>query len=103
MDILTSAPQAPRMNAHCERVIRTLRNEVCDHILILNKAHARQILAEYQQHYNQHRPTKPDNNDHPNLITSTSERTKPTPTRCYESTSSIDSSTNTGTQLDVQR
>jgi putative transposase len=44
------------MNAHCERVIRTLRNEVCDHILILNEAHARQILTEYQQHYNQHRP-----------------------------------------------
>jgi hypothetical protein len=36
MDILTSAPQAPKMNAHCERVIRTIRNEVCDHILILN-------------------------------------------------------------------
>nr|WP_235883888.1 transposase [Saccharopolyspora elongata] len=44
------------MNAHCERVIRTLRNEVCDHILILNEAHARLILAEYQRHYNQHRP-----------------------------------------------
>jgi putative transposase len=25
VDILTSAPQAPWMNAHCERVIRTLR------------------------------------------------------------------------------
>jgi putative transposase len=56
MDILTSAPQAPRMNAYCERVIRTLRNEVCDHVLILNEAHARQVLAEYQRHYNQHRP-----------------------------------------------
>jgi putative transposase len=56
MDILTSAPQAPRMNAHCERVIRTIRNEVCDHVLILNEAHARQVLAEYQWHYNHHRP-----------------------------------------------
>lgn len=56
MNILTSAPQAPRMNAHCERVIRTLRNEVCDHILILNEAHAREVLGEYQRHYNQHRP-----------------------------------------------
>jgi hypothetical protein len=56
MDILTSAPQTPKMNAHCERVIRTLRNEVCDHVLILNEAHARQVLAEYQRHYNQHRP-----------------------------------------------
>jgi putative transposase len=56
MDTLTSAPQAPRMNAHCERVIRTLRSEVCDHVLILNETHARQVLAEYQRHYNQHRP-----------------------------------------------
>jgi putative transposase len=56
MNILTSAPQAPRMNAHCERVIRTIRNEVCDHVLILNEAHAREVLAEYQQRYNHHRP-----------------------------------------------
>jgi hypothetical protein len=35
MDILKTAPQAPRMNAHCERVIRTLRHELCDHVLVL--------------------------------------------------------------------
>jgi putative transposase len=56
MDILTSAPQAPRMNAHCERVIRTLRTELCNHVLIVNETHARQVLTEYQRHYNQHRP-----------------------------------------------
>jgi putative transposase len=57
MDILTSAPQTPKMNAHCERIIRTLRSEVCDHVLILNEAHARKVLAEYQRHYNnRHRP-----------------------------------------------
>jgi hypothetical protein len=62
---LTSAPQAPRVNAHCEPVIRTLRNEICDHILILNEAHAREVLAEYQRHYNHHRPIRPDSNNHP--------------------------------------
>jgi putative transposase len=56
MDILISAPQAPRMNAHCERIIRTIRTEVCDHVLILNEARARHVLTEYQRHYNQHRP-----------------------------------------------
>ncbi|WP_237774029.1 hypothetical protein [Actinosynnema sp. ALI-1.44] len=35
--------------------MRTLRSEVCDHVLILNEAHAREVLAEYQRHYNQHR------------------------------------------------
>ncbi|MBP2329377.1 transposase [Kibdelosporangium banguiense] len=40
MDIVTTAPQTPRMNAHCERVIRTLRTELCDHVLIVNETHA---------------------------------------------------------------
>ena len=44
------------MNAHGERIIRTLRHELCDHVLILNEAHARHLLATYQQHYNNHRP-----------------------------------------------
>ena len=56
MDVLLNAPQAPRMNAHCERVIGTIRREVLDHILITNEAHAHQVLAEYQEHYNTHRP-----------------------------------------------
>ncbi|MFI6359291.1 integrase core domain-containing protein [Streptomyces sp. NPDC050743] len=55
-EVLLSAPQAPRMNAHCERVIGTIRREALDHVLIMNEAHARQVLAEYQHHYNRHRP-----------------------------------------------
>jgi putative transposase len=56
INILKSAPRAPRMNAHCERIIRTLRSEVCDHVLVLNASHAQEILARYQRHYNEHRP-----------------------------------------------
>jgi transposase InsO family protein len=55
IDILTAARRAPRMNAHCERVIRTLRHELCDHLLVLNDTHARQLLAAYCRHYNDHR------------------------------------------------
>jgi hypothetical protein len=40
IDILKTAPQAPRMNAHRERIIQTLRHELCDLVLILNEAHA---------------------------------------------------------------
>jgi transposase InsO family protein len=50
------APHAPRMNAHCERVIGTIRREALDHVLIMNEAHARRVLAEYQDRYNRHRP-----------------------------------------------
>ncbi|MER8160847.1 transposase [Streptomyces sp. NPDC094472] len=56
IEIIKTPVRAPKANAHCERVIGTLRREVPDHILILGEAHARQVLAEYQRHYNTHRP-----------------------------------------------
>ena len=46
--MIKSAPQAPRMNAHCERVIGSIRREALDHVLVLNEARARQVLAAYQ-------------------------------------------------------
>ncbi|WP_323180342.1 integrase core domain-containing protein [Streptomyces sp. NBC_01363] len=49
-------PRAPRMNAHCERVIGTIRREALDHVLILGESHARKVLTDYQDHYNGHRP-----------------------------------------------
>ncbi|MCX4688556.1 integrase core domain-containing protein [Kitasatospora purpeofusca] len=61
MQILKSAPRTPRMNAHCERVIGSIRREALDHVLIMNEAHARQVLTAYQQHYNAHRPHRARN------------------------------------------
>ena len=52
------------MNAHCERVIGTVRREVLDHVLIMNKAHAGQVLATYQDHTTVG-PTDPKASDHP--------------------------------------
>ena len=40
------------MVAHCERVIRTLRHELCDHLLALNEAHARRLPYTFERHYN---------------------------------------------------
>ena len=54
--IVRTAVQAPRMNAICERLIGTLRRELLDRILILNQAHLRAVLADYQEHYNTARP-----------------------------------------------
>ncbi|WP_330280752.1 integrase core domain-containing protein [Streptomyces sp. NBC_00569] len=56
IQVVRSAPRAPRMNAHCERVIGTLRREVLDHLLIWNEFHAQHVLDEYVRHYNGHRP-----------------------------------------------
>ncbi|MFF3468456.1 transposase [Streptomyces sp. NPDC002619] len=46
IEILKSAPQAPRMNAQAERFIRTARAECTDRLLIYNEQHLRQVLAE---------------------------------------------------------
>jgi hypothetical protein len=58
VDAPLSAPRAPRMNAHRERAVGTIRREAPDHVLIMNEAHARQVLAEYQAHDNGHRPPR---------------------------------------------
>ncbi|ADI04569.1 integrase catalytic region [Streptomyces bingchenggensis BCW-1] len=56
IEIVKTPVRAPKANAHCERVIGTLRREVLDHILILGEGHARRVLATYQRHCNAHRP-----------------------------------------------
>jgi transposase InsO family protein len=72
--VINSAPEAPRMNAHCERVIGSIRREVLYHVLITGEAHARQVLVTYQSHYNRHRPhqardqLRPDAQEHPTAV-----------------------------------
>ncbi len=53
---LLSPVRAPRANAVAERVIRTLRNECLDHLIILNERHLRLVLAEFVEYYNTERP-----------------------------------------------
>jgi hypothetical protein len=50
--VVTTAPQAPRMNAIAERFVRTARAECADRMLIAGERHARIIMAEYIKHYN---------------------------------------------------
>ncbi len=47
---------APRANAIAERVVRTLRNDCLDHVLILNERHLHAVLAEYVAYDNAERP-----------------------------------------------
>jgi transposase InsO family protein len=54
---ITKTPvQAPRANAIMERWVGSLRREILDRILIANTAHLQMVLAEYQAHFNTHRP-----------------------------------------------
>jgi transposase InsO family protein len=48
--------QAPKANAHCERLIGTMKRECLDHFLILNQYQLKRIITAFAGYYNQHRP-----------------------------------------------
>jgi transposase InsO family protein len=54
--ILRTPVRAPQANAIAERWIGTLRRELLDRMLILNRRQLGTVLAEYVTHFNAHRP-----------------------------------------------
>ena len=54
--ILRTPVRAPRANAIAERWIGTVRRELLDRMLIVNRRHLEHALAEYVAHFNHHRP-----------------------------------------------
>jgi transposase InsO family protein len=54
--IIRSPIRAPRANAIMERWVGSCRREILERILIVNAQHLRQVLAEYETHFNTHRP-----------------------------------------------
>jgi putative transposase len=54
--VLKTPPRTPNANAVAERVVRSIRTECLDQVLIINQAHLRSVLAEYVAYYNHRRP-----------------------------------------------
>lgn len=50
------SPSAPNMNAFTERVIGTIRRESLDQFILFSEKQVRNILREYVEYYNHHRP-----------------------------------------------
>ncbi|MFI1354120.1 integrase core domain-containing protein [Streptomyces sp. NPDC020898] len=99
IEILKTAPQAPKMNAHAERFIRSVRAERTDRILLCNEQHARHVLIEYAAHDNTGRPHRAlylrAPADDPTLFPSP-------PSASTATRSSADSSTSTATPLEEE-
>jgi putative transposase len=60
IEIIKTAPQAPRMNAFAERWVKSVRVEYTDRTLIAGERHLRIVLDTYMQHYNRRRSHQGD-------------------------------------------
>jgi putative transposase len=54
--VLRSPPRAPKANAYAERWVSTIRRECLDRLLIFHERQLARVLADYETHYNTHRP-----------------------------------------------
>jgi hypothetical protein len=54
--VLQTPYRIPQANGHAERVVRTIRTECLDWMIILNQRHLRRVLDVYVRHYNNKRP-----------------------------------------------
>jgi integrase-like protein len=54
--IVRTPVRPPRANAIAERWIGTVRRELPDQMLIVNRRHLETVLAQYVTHFNDHRP-----------------------------------------------
>ena len=48
--------RAPRANAIAERLVRSIRRECLDHLIVINERHLCAILVEFAEYYNLDRP-----------------------------------------------
>jgi hypothetical protein len=63
--------RAPTANAIAERLVRTIRAECLDWLLIVNRRHLERVLRVFVEHYNSHRPHRSLNLEPPHPKTRT--------------------------------
>ena len=56
MRVIKTAVRAPDMNAVMERLLRSLRAEALDHLLIMDERHLDWVVRSYSNFFNRSRP-----------------------------------------------
>jgi putative transposase len=56
MKVLETPVRSPMANAHCERVIGSIRRECLDYLIPLNERHLKRIIPKFITYYNRGRP-----------------------------------------------
>jgi transposase InsO family protein len=56
IQVIHTPIRAPQANAYAERVVRTVRAECLDWLLIIGRRHLERVLRIYTAHYNRERP-----------------------------------------------
>jgi len=54
--VICTPIRSPKANAFAERLVKTVRRECLDHVLIFGEHHLQRVLREYVKHYNGERP-----------------------------------------------
>ena len=54
--VVRTPVMAPKANAHCERLIGSVRRECLDHVLVVGGDHLQRVLEQYRDYYNACRP-----------------------------------------------
>jgi transposase InsO family protein len=81
--IIKTPPRTPNGNAVAERVIRSIRAECLDRLLIVNQPHLRSVLANYTAYDNHRRPHQGRDQGPPvPLAAALAQPTDPTRIRC---------------------
>jgi transposase InsO family protein len=55
-EVVTTAFQAPNMNALAERFVGSIKRECLDRLILFGDDHLRRVLSEFVAHYNAERP-----------------------------------------------
>jgi putative transposase len=60
---ITLPPRSPNLNAHAERWVRSVKEEVLSRLILFGEDALRQVLNEYGAHYHQKRPHQGKGNE----------------------------------------